>query len=74
MTYLSDIEIAQNANMQPIGEIAHTLGVADEYLEPYGKYKAKINPSVLKRNNNKSKLVLVTAINLYLTFVYTLTY
>ncbi len=63
MAYLSDIEIAQNAKMKPIGEIAHTLGVSDEYLEPYGKYKAKIDLSILKETQRKAgKLILVTAI------------
>ena len=63
MAHLSDIEIAQNAKMKPIGEIARTLGVADEYLEPYGKYKAKIDLSILKQTQHKAgKLILVTAI------------
>ena len=63
MAHLTDIEIAQNAKMQPIGEIARALGVADEYLEPYGKYKAKIDLSVLKNTQKKEgRLILVTAI------------
>ena len=43
MAYLSDIEIAQSAEMKPIGEIAKAAGIEEEYLEYYGKYKAKIN-------------------------------
>ena len=63
MAHLSDIEIAQSAKMQPIGEIANTLGVSDKYLEPYGKYKAKIDLSILKEETRGTgKLVLVTAI------------
>ena len=45
MAYLSDIEIAQSCKMKPIGEIAEKIGIADEYLEPYGKHKAKIDLS-----------------------------
>lgn len=57
---LSDIEIAESAQLKDIREIAGKLGVGEEALETYGKYKAKIN---LKQFNPKSKLVLVTAIN-----------
>ena len=63
MAFLTDIEIAQSANMEPIGKIAERAGIPDEYLELYGKYKAKVNYSLLndsKRENGK--LVLVTAI------------
>ena len=63
MAYLSDIEIAQGCNMQPIGEIAARAHVGDEYLEPYGKYKAKIDLSLLNDKSRKDgKLILVTAI------------
>ena len=63
MAYLSDIEIAQNAKMQPIGEIAKLAGIDEEYLEYYGKYKAKINYSLLNESKRESgKLILVTAI------------
>ena len=63
MAFLSDIEIAQNAKMQPIGEIAHAAGIGDEYLELYGKYKAKVNYSLLSESNRADgKLILVTAI------------
>ena len=63
MAYLSDIEIAQNAEMKPIGEIAKAAGIDEEYLEYYGKYKAKINYSLLNESKRENgKLVLVTAI------------
>ena len=63
MAYLSDIEIAQSAKMQPITEIAKTAGIDEKYLEQYGKYKAKVDLSILKENNNENgKLILVTAI------------
>ncbi len=60
---LSDIEIAQSAKMQPITEIAKTAGVDEKYLEQYGKYKAKIDYSLLTESKNEDgKLILVTAI------------
>ena len=63
MAYLSDIEIAQAAKMQPITEIAKVAGVDDKYLEQYGKYKAKVDYSLLKESKRgNGKLVLVTAI------------
>ena len=59
----TDIEIAQSAKMKPITEIAKVAGIGDEYLEQYGKYKAKVDLSILDDNNKKDgKLVLVTAI------------
>ena len=62
-TYKSDIEIAQAADMRPITEIAATAGVPDQYLELYGKYKAKIDTKILDESNRKDgKLILVTAI------------
>lgn len=57
---LSDIEIAESCKMKDIREIAEKLGLKEDDLELYGKYKAKIN---LKKVNPKSKLILVTAIN-----------
>lgn len=62
---LSDIEIAQNAKMKDITEIAQNLGILPSELEPYGHYKAKINDSVFDRlhENKDGKLVLVTAVN-----------
>ena len=63
MAYLSDIEIAQSTKMQPITEIAKVAGVDEEYLEQYGKYKAKVDYALLKNSKRKNgKLVLVTAI------------
>ena len=61
----TDIEIAKEAKMLPITEIAKALGIEDDELELYGKYKAKINDDFLKRTADKKngKLVLVTAIN-----------
>lgn len=60
---LSDIEIAQSIPMRPITEIAETAGIPDEYLEQYGKYKAKIDLSLLKDSKkSEGKLILVTAI------------
>ncbi|MFW6006982.1 MAG: formate--tetrahydrofolate ligase [Halanaerobiales bacterium] len=58
----SDIEIAQNAEIKPIIEIAGDLGLKKEDIERYGKYKAKINTEVLNRNNEQGKLILVSAI------------
>ncbi|MDR2175411.1 MAG: formate--tetrahydrofolate ligase [Synergistaceae bacterium] len=64
MTVPSDIAIAQAAKMQPIAEIAKKLGIGEEELELYGRYKAKIGPGVYRRLAEKpdGKLVLVTAI------------
>ena len=63
MAYLSDIEIAQSVKMQPITTVAQTAGIPDDYLEPYGKYKAKIDLSVFeKMEKPEGKLILVTAI------------
>lgn len=62
MTYLSDIEIAQACEMKPITEIASAAGVDEKYIEQYGKYKAKIDLSLLAdRAGKEGKLVLVTA-------------
>ena len=63
MSYKSDIEIAQECNMQPITEIAKRAHVDEKYLEQYGKYKAKIDPLLLQETDRKDgKLVMVTAI------------
>lgn len=63
MAYLSDIEIAQNTQMQPITQIAKAAGIGEDYLEQYGKYKAKIDLSLLKDSKKENgKLILVTAI------------
>ena len=48
MQYKSDIEIAQGAAMRPITEIAKTAHVDEKYIEQYGRYKAKIDPALLK--------------------------
>ena len=61
--YLSDIEIAQQCKMQHINKIAEIAGIEDKYIEQYGKYKAKIDLSLLKDSKNEDgKLILVTAI------------
>jgi len=63
MAYMSDIEIAQSVEMKPITEIAKVANVPDEYLEQYGKYKAKVDLSLLnKEGKQDGKLILVTAI------------
>lgn len=63
MAYLSDIEIAQQCEMKPITEIAKKAHLDEKYIEQYGKYKAKIDLSLLNDENRKNgKLVLVTAI------------
>lgn len=60
---LTDIEIAQSCVMQPIEKIADTLGLTPDLLEPYGRYKAKVDYLALKDHPQKGRLVLVTAIN-----------
>jgi formate--tetrahydrofolate ligase len=62
---LSDIEIAHNATLKPIGVIAASLGIEEDELEYYGKFKAKLSESLFKRvkSNADGKLILVTAIN-----------
>ncbi|MGI5957924.1 MAG: formate--tetrahydrofolate ligase [Massiliimalia sp.] len=61
----TDIEIAQEAVMKPIYEVAASLGIRDEEVEPYGKYKAKLSDDLYQRLKDRpdGKLVLVTAIN-----------
>lgn len=61
---LSDIEIAQKAHMLPITEVAAKLGIGEEDIELYGRYKAKLSMDLIKRVQDKpdSKLILVTAI------------
>ena len=62
MAYLSDIEIAQQCKLLPITEIAKTAGIDDKYLEQYGKYKAKVDLSLMKESAKENgKLILVTA-------------
>jgi len=62
---LTDIEIAQKAQMLPIGEVAKKVGILEDELIYYGKYKAKLDLSLYERvkDNKDAKLVLVTAIN-----------
>ena len=63
MAFLSDIEIAQQCEMQHINKIAQKLDISDEYIEQYGKYKAKIDYNLLKDSKRENgKLILVTAI------------
>ena len=50
----SDIEIAQNAKMEPIVKIAEKLGVLEDEIEQYGKYKCKISLDIMKKNENKT--------------------
>ena len=60
----SDVEIARAAQLRPIAEIAKSLGIAEEHIEPYGRYKAKLTPEALAGAHGKQgKLILVTAIN-----------
>ena len=60
----TDIEIAQSYKMKPITEIAEKVGIPEDYLEAYGRYKAKIDTAFLKNETRKDgKRVLVTAIN-----------
>ncbi len=64
--FLTDIEIAQQAKMQVINSIAEKAGIPDQYVENYGKYKAKIDYRYLQnelKTNEEAKLILVTAIN-----------
>ena len=63
--FVEDVEIARNTKLNRIDEVAKSIGIQEEELELYGKYKAKISPDVMKRLQSKKdgKLVLVTAIN-----------
>ncbi|MBP1762176.1 MAG: Formate--tetrahydrofolate ligase, partial [Firmicutes bacterium] len=65
MTFKSDIEIAQEATPEVINKIADKLNIDQEYIENYGKYKAKIDYNLLSEMKDKpdAKLILVTAIN-----------
>ena len=62
---LTDVQIAQQAQMQPIKEVAGKLGLVEDDLELYGKYKAKISLETMQKveSNENGKLILVTAIN-----------
>ena len=59
----SDIEIAQQAVLRPITEIAQELGLGEEDVIPYGRYKAKINHRLAEKEGPRGKLILVTAIS-----------
>ena len=64
MSFKTDAEIAQSSTMRPIGEIATKLGLNVDNIEPYGHYKAKINPAeAFKLPQKQGRLILVTAIN-----------
>lgn len=63
MSVKTDSEIAQAANMHPIEQIAEKLGIDEDALEHYGKYKAKIDYAALHKKEQNGKLILVTAIN-----------
>ena len=62
---LTDIQIAQAAHMQPVSEVAAKLGIYEDELEHYGKYKAKLSESLWARVKDRpnGKLILVTAVN-----------
>ena len=61
----TDVEIAQEANMLPIKEVARKIGLEEDDLELYGKYKAKVSLETIEKAQSKKdgKLILVTAIN-----------
>lgn len=61
--YKSDIEIAQETPMLPIVDVARRAGIREDLLEPYGRYKAKVNSRLLADTPERGKLILVTAIN-----------
>lgn len=66
MAFKSDIEIAQETTMTPIGQIAESIGLTEDELEYYGKYKAKVDYNLLEtkyKDTPNGKLILVTAIN-----------
>lgn len=62
---MEDIEIARNTKLDKIIDIANSIGIKEDEIEQYGKYKAKISLDVCKRlkENKNGKLILVTAIN-----------
>ena len=64
MSFPSDIEIAQSVTPEKVIDVASSIGISEDELELYGKYKAKVSPSVMKRLAGKpdGKLILVTAI------------
>ena len=60
---MNDIEIAQQTEMEPIVDVAHKVGLTEDDLELYGKYKAKVSLPLKKKTQTKGKIILVTAIN-----------
>lgn len=63
MAHLSDLDIANQSELKPIGEIAKKAGIPEAALEQYGHYKAKIDINQIKPKDNKGKVVLVTAMS-----------
>ena len=63
LAHLSDLDIANQSTLQPIGDIAEKVGIPADALEPYGHYKAKIDINQVKQKENKGKVVLVTAMS-----------
>lgn len=63
MAHLSDLDIANQSELKPIGEIAEKAGIPTDALEQYGHYKAKIDINQIKPKDNKGKVVLVTAMS-----------
>ncbi|MBF7021824.1 formate--tetrahydrofolate ligase [Staphylococcus kloosii] len=63
MAHLSDLEIANNAILKPITEIAQKVNIDEDALEQYGKYKAKVDINKINKNEEKGKVVLVTAMS-----------
>ena len=60
---MNDIEIAQQTEMEPIVDVAQKVGLTEDDLELYGKYKAKVSLPLKKKTQTKGKIILVTAIN-----------
>ncbi|MGO2000849.1 MAG: formate--tetrahydrofolate ligase [Staphylococcus equorum] len=63
MAHLSDLDIANQSTLKPIGDIAKQAGIPADALEPYGHYKAKIDINQVQQKNGKGKVVLVTAMS-----------
>lgn len=63
LAHLSDLDIANQSTLKPIGEIAEKAEIPSDALEPYGHYKAKIDINQVQQNNGKGKVVLVTAMS-----------
>ena len=58
--FKSDIQIAQEASMQPISEVAAKAGLTEDQIEHYGRYKAKVNIQSMAKLPDRAKLILVT--------------